>query len=240
MIEAIQPGKATLAVPTRNPDSAKLNGSATGTSDLVFLGERAEIDTDVSIGYGTGRTIRSRELRIGSDARIRSGSVIYIGTTIGRWLQTGHHVVIREENTIGDHLNIWNNSTIDYGCRIGDRVKIHTNVYVAQFTILEDDVFLAPGVTIANDPRPGCALAKECMRGPTIKRGAQIGCNVTILPDVTIGERAMVGAGSVVVHDVPPGAVVVGNPARVIKMVVDLTCPHGNSSGPCPQLLDVK
>lgn len=207
-------------------------------SGEVYLGDEHEIDDGVLIGYPTGRPIADQRLIIGSSARIRSGTVIYVGTTIGAGLNTGHNVVIREENTIGDHFSIWNNSTIDYGCQIGANVKIHTGVYVAQFTIIEDGAFLAPGVVIANDPRPGCAYARDCMRGPTIKRGAQIGCNVTILPYVTIGEAALVGAGSVVVHDVPPRSVVVGNPAKVIKQVESLTCPVGRVDGSCPRADD--
>jgi acetyltransferase-like isoleucine patch superfamily enzyme len=97
---------------------------------------------------------------------------------------------------------------------------VHTGVYVAQFTIIEDDVFLAPGVMIANDRHPIC---RECMKGPTIKRGARVGVNATLLPEVVIGEDALVGAGAVVVKDVPPRTVVVGNPARVINTVDKLT-----------------
>jgi len=181
-------------------------------------------DESVTIGYPTGRPIADRALRIGADANLRSGTVIYVGTTIGRGLQTGHNVVIREENIIGDNVGIWSNSVIDYGCRIGNNVKIHSNVYVAQFTTIEDDAFLAPGVSIANDMRPLCA---ECTHagGPTIKRGARIGVNVTILPGVTVGEYALVGAGAVVTRDVPPHAVVYGNPARVQTTVDEIACP---------------
>ena len=152
-------------------------------------------------------------LEIGAHAVIRAFSVIYAGSRIGAHLATGHGAVIREENQIGDYLSIWNNSTIDYGCVVGDGVKIHTGVYVAQFTVIEDDVFLAPGVMIANDRHPTCA---ECMKGPTIKKGARIGINATLLPEVVIGEGALVGAGAVVTRDVPPGCVVIGNPARVV------------------------
>ena len=201
---------------------------------LVHLDEDCDIDAGVLLGYPTGRPIADKLLLIGARARIRHGTVLYGGTSIGAGLQTGHNVTIREENSIGDNFSIWNNSTIDYGCRIGSNVKIHTNVYVAQYTTIEDDAFLAPGVTIANDPHPGCALAKECMRGPTIKRGAQVGCNVTILPYLTIGEGALVGAGSVVVRDVPARTVVVGNPARELKSVDDLRCPTGRLDGRCP------
>ncbi len=107
---------------------------------------------------------------------------------------------------------------------IGDRVKIHCNVYIAQFTTIEDDVFIAPGVTIANDPHPICT---KCMQGPTIRRGARIGVNVTLLPLITIGENALVGAGSVVTADVPAGMLVAGNPARVIGPVDSVECPFG-------------
>lgn len=190
----------------------------------VLVDQPNAVDEGVVLGYPTGRPIADRSLRIGPDAQIRSGTVIYHGTTIGRGLQTGHNVVIREENVIGDNVGIWSNSVIDYGCRIGSNVKIHTNVYVAQFTIIEDDAFLAPGVSVANDMRPLCA---ECTRagGPTIGRGARIGVNVTILPGVTIGEYALVGAGAVVTRDVSPHAVVYGNPARVVTTVNDLDCP---------------
>jgi acetyltransferase-like isoleucine patch superfamily enzyme len=191
----------------------------------IHIGSPSEIDESVVLGYRTGRMIADRRLVIGVEARIRSGTVIYAGSRIGDRLQTGHHVVIREENVIGNNLSIWNSSTIDYGCRVGNDVKIHTNVYVAQFTTIEDDVFLAPGVAIANDLHPGRDYSRAHMLGPTIRRGAQIGCNVTILPFVTIGEGAMVGAGSVVVRDVPADVVVAGNPARMIKRVDDLRLP---------------
>jgi acetyltransferase-like isoleucine patch superfamily enzyme len=206
-------------------------------TDRITLGDHHNIDQDVILGYITGRSIEDTGLIIGPHAYIRSGTVIYTGSTIGARLQTGHNVVIREENSIGDDLNIWNNSTIDYGCVIGNNVKIHCNVYVAQFTNLEDDVFLAPGVMIANDPHPICGL---CMRGPTVKQGARIGVNVTILPYVTIGEGALIGAGSVVTKDIPAFSVAYGNPARPVKDVEDLRCPFNLVDQPYAEGLDVK
>lgn len=191
-------------------------------TDQIVLGEGCEIDPGAILGYLTGRTLDDATLRVGPRARVRSGTVLYAGSSIGAGLETGHNVVIREQNVIGDHLNIWNSSTIDYGCTIGNGVKIHCNVYVAQFTTLEDDVFLAPGVQIANDPHPICGL---CMRGPTIKRGARVGVNVTILPHVTIGEGALIGAGSVVTRDIPARMLVYGNPARLARPVDELPCP---------------
>ena len=188
------------------------------------VGPDSVIDPGVIIGYPPGRPGTFTDVTIGRGARIRTGTVIYAGVEIGDDFETGHNAVIREENRIGSHATIWNNTTIDYGCVIGDRVKIHCNIYVAQFTTIEDDVFMAPGVTIANDPHPICT---KCMQGPTIRRGARIGVNVTLLPLITIGENALVGAGSVVTADVPAGMAVAGNPARVIGPVDSLECPFG-------------
>jgi acetyltransferase-like isoleucine patch superfamily enzyme len=179
----------------------------------IHLADPNEIDAQAIVGAVPGRTIEDTSLEIGPHAYVRAFSVIYAGSRIGSHLETGHGAVIREENKIGDHLSIWNNSTIDYGCVIGSNVRIHTGVYVAQFTTIEDDVFLAPGVMIANDRHPICS---ECMVGPTIKRGARIGINSTLLPGVVIGEGALVGAAAVVTKDVPPGVVVAGNPARIM------------------------
>ena len=185
----------------------------------ILLASPSEIDPQAIVGAVPGRTIEDTSLEIGPHATVRAFTVIYAGSRIGSHLETGHGAVIREENRIGDHLSIWNNSTIDYGCVIGSNVRIHTGVYVAQFTTIEDDVFLAPGVMIANDRHPIC---RECMRGPTIKRGARIGINATLLPAVVIGEGALVGAAAVVTKDVPPGVVVAGNPARVMGDVESL------------------
>lgn len=187
-----------------------------------MVGEGSQIDENVLLGYPTGRKIEVVKTVIGARARIRSNTVIYTNVIIGDDLETGHNVIIREENIIGDSFCVWNNSTVDYGCKIGNGVRIHNNVYVAQYTVIEDDVFLAPGVIIANDPHPICT---KCMRGPTIKRGSRIGVNATLLPRITVGEYCLVGAGSVVTVDVPPHSVVYGVPARPIKTIDELECP---------------
>lgn len=212
--------------------SVRLSQPSLRLSEDVKLGPEHLIDPEVLLGYLPCRRIGDYTLVIGPGARIRNGTVIYAGTTIGAHLETGHSVVIREENIIGDGFSIWNNSVVDYGCTIGYRVKVHCNVYIAQFTVIEDDVFLAPGVTVANDPHPGCPSSKECMRGPVIKSGAQIGVNATLLPFITIGERAVIGAGSVVTKDVPPQTVAYGNPARVVKDVHEIGCIRGYVDGP--------
>lgn len=191
---------------------------------MIKLGKNSDIDKSAVLGYGPDRKISGDKLIIGEKAIVRAGSIIYLGSVIGNNFETGHNVVVREENKIGDNLNIWNNSTIDYGCTIGNNVKIHCNCYLAQFTIIEDGVFLAPGVMITNDIHPGCRFFRECMRGPLIKKGAQIGAGSVILPFITIGERALIGAGSVVTKDIPAGSVAYGNPAKVRGSIYDLKC----------------
>lgn len=199
---------------------------------LVDVGKGSLVDVGVILGYKPARGKNVDSLKIGEGATIRSGTVIYGGSVIGNNLQTGHNVVIREENLIGDAFSIWNNSVIDYGCKIGVGVKIHCNCYVAQFTVIEDLVFMAPGTTIANDIHPGCDLSSKCMRGPHIGRATQIGVNVTILPYVEIGEGCLIGGGSVVTKDLPPHSLAYGNPARVIGDVSSLVCRTGLTDKP--------
>ncbi len=190
----------------------------------IKIGKNKKIDKGVILGYPTGRRIKNRGLIIGDNPKIRSGAVIYIGSKIGDNFETGHNVVIREENILGNSVSVWSNSVVDYGCKIGNNVKIHANTYIAQFTTIEDEVFIAPGVIIANDPCPVCT---KCMKGPTIKKGAKIGVNVTLLPHITIGEFSLIGAGSVVTKDIPPYSLAYGSPATVIKKVTDLKCKKG-------------
>jgi acetyltransferase-like isoleucine patch superfamily enzyme len=196
------------------------------SSNTIHLGEKAYIDDGVTLGYPAARC-SDHILTIGPEAHIRSGTIIYSGSTIGRNLETGHYVVIREQNIIGDNFRIWSNSTIDYGCCIGNNVKIHNRVYVSQFTLIEDDVFIGPGVTLTNDIHPGCPDALECMEGPRIKKGAQIGANACVLPRIVVGENAVIGAGSVVTKDIPPAVVAFGNPAQIVCDISDLVCTTG-------------
>jgi len=201
-------------------------------STWVDIGSGLKADENVLLGYLPERKISNLKLTIGKNARIRSGTVVYAGSKIGDNLQTGHNVTIREENHIDCDLNIWSNSVVDYGCKIGDYVKIHCNCYIAQYTTLEDHVFLAPGVAIANDLHPGCKFSKECMKGPTLKRNVKVGVNVTILPFLTIHEHSIIGAGSVVTRDIPPRCVAYGNPAKVMGSIDKIKCLRGFTDKP--------
>jgi len=188
----------------------------------IMIGPHHHIEPTCIIGYRPQRAIADMTLRIGANCFLRTGTIIYCGTTIGDNFQTGHNVIIREENIIGDNVSIWSGSYIDYQCRIGNNVRIHCDCHVTQFTTIEDDVFIGPGLITSNDVYPLQEEAAPYREGPTIKRGARVGVNVTLLPRVVVGEGALVGAGAVVTKSVEPGVVVVGNPARVINRVENL------------------
>jgi acetyltransferase-like isoleucine patch superfamily enzyme len=158
----------------------------------------------------------------GNGAVIRSHSVIYAGNVVGKNFQTGNKVNIRESNRIGDNVSVGTLSVIEHHVEIGDNVRIHTQAFIPEFSVLEEGCWIGPNVVLTNAKYPLSPGAKNSLAGPVIRRGAKVGANVTVLPGVIIGENALVGAGAVVVRDVPAGAVVAGNPARVIRQVSEL------------------
>ena len=117
---------------------------------------------------------------------------------------------------IGESCNICDQTFIENSVRIGDRVTIKCGVQVWDGVTLEDDVFVGPNATFSNDHFPRSGQHPASYARTLVKRGASIGANATILPGLTIGEKAMVGAGAVVTSDVPPMAIVAGNPARIV------------------------
>ena len=194
----------------------------------VVLGLGADLHGPLVLGKAPrGAREGELQLRIGARATIRPFTTIYAGSVFGDDLQTGQGVSIREDNEVGDGVSIGTNAVLEFGNRIGHRVRIHTGCFLELATI-EDDVFVGPNVVFTDDPHPmNCPHYRDCLGGAVVRRHARIGANSTILPGVEIGAGALVGAGSVVVDDVPPGMVVVGNPARVVKRVDELVCRSG-------------
>ena len=184
----------------------------------VSLPEDAQLDDFIVLGKPPrGKEPGDLALVIGAGCVIRSHTVIYAGNTIGVGLQTGHHVVIREENTIGNLVSIGTHSIVEHHVQIGDGVRLHSRVFVPEYSVVEAGCWLGPGVMVTNARYPLSKGVKERLEGAIIEAGAIIGANATLLPGVRIGARSLVGAGSVVTRDVPPGAVVVGNPAKIVK-----------------------
>ncbi|MEN2712037.1 MULTISPECIES: acyltransferase [unclassified Sphingomonas] len=138
---------------------------------------------------------------------------------IGEGTRVWQFVTILAGARIGKGCNICANCFIERDVVIGDNVTIKSGVYLWDGTRLADEVFVGPNATFTNDPLPRSKQYPEAFQGITVERGASIGANATILPGVVIGEGAMIGAGSVVTRDVPARAVVIGNPARVIRYV---------------------
>ena len=135
---------------------------------------------------------------------------------IGENLDTGYFVVLRKGCTIGDNVSIWSQSVIDPGAKIGNNVRMHVGCYISQNSVIEDDVFFGPGVSVLNDRYPP-RYDESLWEPPLIKKGAVIGGDVTICPGVTIGEKAIIGAGAVVVKDVPADQIWAGVPARRLR-----------------------
>jgi acetyltransferase-like isoleucine patch superfamily enzyme len=191
------------------------------------MGRGSRIQDYAIIGISPEGSSEKLETIIGDGAVIRSHTVIYGGNRIGEGLQTGHGVLIRESNRIGDRVSIGSGTEIAHHVKIGDGVRIHSHAFIPEFTTLEDGCWIGPNVVFTNDPHPLCPASHDCMRGATVRIGAKIGANATILPGLIVGKMALVGAGSVVTTDVPDGAVAAGVPAKVIKWIDDLRCPHG-------------
>ena len=194
----------------------------------VIVGEDTLIEPPSIIGKPPrGAKPGDLALKIGKYGQIRPFSTIYAGSEIGDHFQTGQGVSIREENFIGSNVSVGTNSVLEFGNSIGDFSRIHSNCFLEMVTIGKY-VFVGPNVVFTDDPHPmGCPHYKDCRGGPVVEDYARIGANSTILPGVTIGGNSLVGAGSVVTKDVPPGSVVAGSPAKVIKMVDQLECAKG-------------
>jgi acetyltransferase-like isoleucine patch superfamily enzyme len=143
-------------------------------------------------------------------------AIVEEGAKIGENTRIWHFAHIRENAEIGKNCNIGKSVYIDKDVKIGNNVKIQNFVSIYKGVEIEDDVFIGPSVTFTNDLYPRAFIWGEDKIVKTkVKRGASIGANSTIICGITIGEYAMIGAGSVVTKDVPPFGLVYGNPARL-------------------------
>ncbi len=156
---------------------------------------------------------------IGSGATICAGAVVVAGARVGAGAVIGDQAHVRERAVIGEGTVVGRGSAVDNDVTIGARVRIQTGCYITAYSAIEDDVFVAPGVTLTNDDTMGRHAPNLELRGATLRRACRVGGGVVITPGVEIGEEAFVAAGAVVVRDVPARAVVMGVPAREVREV---------------------
>ena len=193
----------------------------------VTVGKDSRVDEGCILGIPLrGKKAGRLSLKIGAHSHIRPFTCIYAGTKIGRGFQTGIHAIIREDNVIGNGVSIGTRATMEHGNRISDNVRIHTGCFL-ELAVVEENVFIGPHVIMLSDPHPPCSKYESCVGGVKIHKQAKIGGGEDLLPGVTIGRRAQVGAVAVVKKDVPEEKVVVGIPGRVGKCMKDLECTPG-------------
>jgi acetyltransferase-like isoleucine patch superfamily enzyme len=157
---------------------------------------------------------------LGAGTIVSTGAIVFAGSELGARVIVGDNACVRERCRVGDDVVIGRGSLIENDTAIGALTKIQAHAYITAYSTLEEHVFIAPCVVTTNDNFMGRTERRhELVGGPTIRRGARVGGGAVLCPGIEIGEEAFVGAGAVVIRDVPPRAVVVGNPARQIREV---------------------
>ena len=193
----------------------------------TVIGEGCRIGDNVVLGKQPALSPRSTAkheelppLELGKETIVSTGAVVFAGTRIGARSIVGDQSCVRERCELGEDVVVGRGSLVENDTTVGARTKIQAHAYVTAYSTLEEDVFIAPCVVTTNDNFMGRTERRhELRKGPTIRRGARVGGAAVLLPGIEVGEEAFVGAGAVVTKDVPPHAVVVGNPAQQIREV---------------------
>ena len=203
------------------PQSAEV-GAHVVIHDGTVIGRHVRIQDGAVLGKPVALGPRSRgsaepppPLVLGEGVTIGAGAVVAAGAELADGVMVGDQAHVRERATIGARSLVGRGSAVDNDVTIGAGVRIQTGCYLTAFTVVEDDVFVAPGVTTLNDRTAGRRPEGEPLRGPVLRRGCRIGGAAVVMPGVEVGADAFVAAGAVVTRDVPAGALVVGAPARV-------------------------
>lgn len=199
----------------------------------TFIGDNVTIGEPL-IGFYRSRSYTNPKTIIGVNSIIRSGSVIYAGCETGRNFHTGHNVVIREYSRFGDCCVFGSYSQSDGYVKVGSYTRFHNNVFLAQKTTIGSYVWISPFVVTLDSPHPPC---RKYPLGPTIGDRAVVGAQSIVLPRVKIGKASVVACGSIVTLNIGDGVLVAGSPAQVIKRTGDIKCRVSSSRRPYPWLL---
>jgi acetyltransferase-like isoleucine patch superfamily enzyme len=208
--------------------AAEVHPTATVYPGTV-LGEGVKVLENAVVGKQPTLSPRSTAKReplppaeIGDATIVSTGAIVFAGTRIGARVILGDQSCVRERVEIGDDVVLGRGSLVENDTTVGAMTKIQADAYITAYSTLEEHVFVAPRVVTTNDNFMGRTERRhELVKGPTIRRGARVGGGAILLPGIEVGEEAFVAAGAVVTKDVPPRALVVGNPARVLREVPD-------------------
>lgn len=198
-------------------------GDNTVIYDNVIIGDNCIIANDCIIGepindYYKNPAYLQPPTIIGSDALIRSHSILYAGSVFGDNFVTGHRVTIRENSHFGRNCQVGTLSDIQGNVKFGDFCKLHSNVHICEFSNIGNYVFIYPYTVFTNDARP----PSNDYKGPTIGDYSIITVHCIILPGVNIGENCLVGANSLVNKDLPDFSFAIGSPAKIVRDVREL------------------
>jgi acetyltransferase-like isoleucine patch superfamily enzyme len=194
----------------------------------VQLGERVQIDDFCVLGRpARGREPGEAPVVIADDAVIRSHTVVYGGVRIGARFQSGHWVLVREDTLIGDDCSVGSGTVIEFSVTIEDGVRLHSQCFIPEHSILEARCWLGPRVVVTNARFPAAPRTKASLEPVVIRKDAKVGANATLLPGIVLGAGCLVGAGAVVTRDVPEDTIVIGNPARPAGLVSEVYDRHG-------------
>lgn len=161
------------------------------------------------------------EVEIGDGVRLGGHVALHSGVALGAGARIGDFAQIRDSARIGAGATIGSFASVDPGVVVGERASVQTRCYLAGDSLLEEDVFVGPGVTFTNDDTMGRHAPGEPLSGAVLRRACRVGGGAILCPGVEIGEESFVAAGAVVTADVSPRAVVMGVPARPVREVPD-------------------